>query len=589
MAWYKTGSVSVTSGQTTVTGIGTNFASNVRVGDGFKGPNGLWYEVVNVASQTVLGILPAYAGPTVTANTNYMIAPIQGYNKESADRLRAITDTLPNSLDTKQDKNANLTSFSSLVGAANRIPMFTGAGALSLAVLTAAQTANTLTFTASDILRAGEAGYASRKEFGFYTNETTLNIDNLPGGWCGLVSTSVGGAMPPLTGGFFWIETQQTYSGMSAMQTAVQYGGGATDPANANLQPNIAVRIRNQPGSAWGPWGKIQTSRDIVSSISDQTAGKLLTVGYQGLGSNVSPSLVDMDAPFGSGFSWATSATSNLWPGYSSGSNFITTSASTSEAAQIGFSRTTPMRVAVRRKTSGVWQPQQEVVFGTKIASNVDTNSDRILTTGFQGLGGAGPIMTNWNEDFKRGSGFFQASSTATGGPGTAGYNVTGVNMMLNTGPIGGQLGIYNGDSRLVFRSAYNGYLPWMEVVHTGNATFDPALNTGGLMFYGTNANGEFWKFANGMLVCRIKRTVDVAVTSAATGVYFGNSPVWTYPSNFVGIEPFVSAVTISPGVITWDASNLPTFTSVQPPVVSVQSIANRSYTQHILAVGKWK
>lgn len=136
MAWYKTGSVSVTSGQTTVTGIGTNFASNVRVGDGFKGPNGLWYEIVNIASQTVLGIFPAYAGPTVTANTNYMVAPLQGYNKESADRLRAITDSFPTALDGKQDKSQNLTSFSSLVGSADRLPYFTGVGALSLATLT---------------------------------------------------------------------------------------------------------------------------------------------------------------------------------------------------------------------------------------------------------------------------------------------------------------------------------------------------------------------------------------------------------------------------------------------------------------------
>ncbi|AXF53119.1 MAG: tail fiber protein [Caudoviricetes sp.] len=92
MAWYKTGTVSVITGDTVVTATGTRFASNVRVGDGFTGPDGEWYEVVNIASETVLGIYPAYKGPSLADQTNYMIAPLQGYNKESADRLRAITD-----------------------------------------------------------------------------------------------------------------------------------------------------------------------------------------------------------------------------------------------------------------------------------------------------------------------------------------------------------------------------------------------------------------------------------------------------------------------------------------------------------------
>jgi hypothetical protein len=94
MAWYKTGTVSVTNGATAVTATGTKFATNARVGDGFRGPDGEWYEVTNIASETTIGIYPAYQGVTVSGSTNYMIAPLQGYNKESADRLRAITDSI---------------------------------------------------------------------------------------------------------------------------------------------------------------------------------------------------------------------------------------------------------------------------------------------------------------------------------------------------------------------------------------------------------------------------------------------------------------------------------------------------------------
>ncbi|POF89353.1 phage tail protein [Pseudomonas putida] len=91
MPWYRTGTVAITAGQTTVTGTGTNFPANSRVGDAFQGPDGRWYEVTNIASATVISILPAYLGATVAAGT-YGLAPMQGYVKESADRLRQLVD-----------------------------------------------------------------------------------------------------------------------------------------------------------------------------------------------------------------------------------------------------------------------------------------------------------------------------------------------------------------------------------------------------------------------------------------------------------------------------------------------------------------
>ena len=91
MPWYRTGQVAITAGQTTVTGTGTSFAANGRVGDAFQGPDGRWYEVTNIASGTVLSILPAYQGATV-ASGSYGLAPMQGYVKESADRLRAFVE-----------------------------------------------------------------------------------------------------------------------------------------------------------------------------------------------------------------------------------------------------------------------------------------------------------------------------------------------------------------------------------------------------------------------------------------------------------------------------------------------------------------
>lgn len=89
MPWYRTGTVTVTNGSTTVTGVSTDFAANARVGDAFIGPNGALHEVTNIASATVLAINPPYAG-TTAGGAGYTVAPIQGYVKQLADQAQSI-------------------------------------------------------------------------------------------------------------------------------------------------------------------------------------------------------------------------------------------------------------------------------------------------------------------------------------------------------------------------------------------------------------------------------------------------------------------------------------------------------------------
>lgn len=91
MPWYKAGTVSVTQNSSTVLGTGTAFIANGRVGDGFRGPDGGWYEVTNFASDTALSISPPYQGATNAAGS-YALAPLQGYVKDSADALRALVN-----------------------------------------------------------------------------------------------------------------------------------------------------------------------------------------------------------------------------------------------------------------------------------------------------------------------------------------------------------------------------------------------------------------------------------------------------------------------------------------------------------------
>jgi hypothetical protein len=92
MPWYKSGTVSVVLNSNAVIGAGTAFIANSRVGDAFRGPDGGWYEVTNIASDTALSISPNYQGATNAAGV-YALAPMQGYVKDSADALRALVNT----------------------------------------------------------------------------------------------------------------------------------------------------------------------------------------------------------------------------------------------------------------------------------------------------------------------------------------------------------------------------------------------------------------------------------------------------------------------------------------------------------------
>lgn len=91
MPWYKQGYMNGVTGSNAIIGVGTQFIAGGRVGDGFRGHDGRWYEITNIASNTALSIDPPYQGPTVDGGV-YAIAPMQGYVKDSADALRTLVN-----------------------------------------------------------------------------------------------------------------------------------------------------------------------------------------------------------------------------------------------------------------------------------------------------------------------------------------------------------------------------------------------------------------------------------------------------------------------------------------------------------------
>lgn len=134
MAWYKSGTCSVTSGSPTVTGTGTAWVDNVRIGsDGFVGPDGLLYEISKVVSATEITLAAAYKGTTASSG-GYAIAPIQGYTKELADKAAALID---------QFSDAEATAASSASAAASSASAASDSATAAASSASAASTSET--------------------------------------------------------------------------------------------------------------------------------------------------------------------------------------------------------------------------------------------------------------------------------------------------------------------------------------------------------------------------------------------------------------------------------------------------------------
>ena len=130
MPWQRTGTVTVTKGSVTVTGVGTEFSSKSRVGDMFSGPDGFPYEVSNIASETVLTIVPAYKGNTA-AGQGYILVPVQGYTKTAVDGLNRLMNLAGDAIEqvpNKQPKSENLTWLSGAVPTPNGVVTFNPTG-----------------------------------------------------------------------------------------------------------------------------------------------------------------------------------------------------------------------------------------------------------------------------------------------------------------------------------------------------------------------------------------------------------------------------------------------------------------------------
>lgn len=101
---------------------------------------------------------------------------------------------------------------------------------------------------------------------------------------------------------------------------------------------------------------------------------------------------------------------------------------------------------------------------------NADVTPGRVLKNGDLGLGADCVGISDWTTAYDElGGAFIAGNAIFPGGTGES-INATGISLR-RSGRVGAQIMIYNGDNQFLFRSAFNGFLPWVRMYHTGNTT----------------------------------------------------------------------------------------------------------------------
>ena len=190
-------------------------------------------------------------------------------------------------------------------------------------------------------------------------------------------------------------------------------------------------------------------------------------------------------------------------------------------------------------------QPHTTITgLGTAATSNVttsatDTTVGRLLKVGDFGLGSGVSINADLND--VRGNGLYYVSDSATNKPSTIGGMVV-ISGTVGASNLKSQLFFRRDNAQVFFRilDASSIWQPWREIYHQGSilgtVSQSSGTPTGAIIQRGSNANGEFVRYADGTQICF--RTGSNIATNTNTHTIQGLTIYrvtidWTYPVEF--------------------------------------------------------
>lgn len=112
-------------------------------------------------------------------------------------------------------------------------------------------------------------------------------------------------------------------------------------------------------------------------------------------------------------------------------------------------------------------------------------------------------------------------------------------------------------------------------------------LPTGAVIERGSNANGDYIKFADGTLIC-LHDMFYTSDTSALGSALFGSASFqWNFPATLLSIDNSIMTAADAGSVSTWLPARVQTTTYGQFRMISVSSATGERLAK-LMAVGRW-
>lgn len=125
---------------------------------------------------------------------------------------------------------------------------------------------------------------------------------------------------------------------------------------------------------------------------------------------------------------------------------------------------------------------------------------------------------------------------------------------------------------------------PWLKLLNS--ADLNGAVNNGAIFERGTNANGDYVKFADGTMICTHSRSETL--TSGAVGpLHRSTVPEWIFPAAFSAVPVVTAQVQ---GSATWGNPGAASITRILEAVLwSTSTFSASVVIARYVAIGRWR
>lgn len=136
-------------------------------------------------------------------------------------------------------------------------------------------------------------------------------------------------------------------------------------------------------------------------------------------------------------------------------------------------------------------------------------------------------------------------------------------------------------------------WTPWREIFSQdsilGAVSQSAGVPTGAIIERGSNANGEYTKFADGTLICTYKWSDTNTAPTAFGNIWLGDAYTWTFPVSFVS-PPFVTGMVDASGPRKWLTGAGSSVTNGQARFQIMYGISTgpAASQNSLLAIGRW-